>query len=82
MVALRGNQVTDVMFATEDGQSFRELGRLPSARGGHCLVVLNKTALFVAGGEDNLGRALRDAWIFSKTGNSDRALEKVIRSFL
>ena len=67
LVALRGNQVTDVMFATEDGQRFREFGRLPSARGGHCLVVLNETSLFVAGGEDSLGRALRDAWIFSKT---------------
>ena len=61
----RNMDVTDLMFSTEDGITFHEVGRLPSARGGHCLIVLDEDTLFLAGGIDGSGIALSDAWLYS-----------------
>lgn len=66
---VKRKKVTDKMFTTRDGREFREIGRLPSPRGGHCAVPLAGGQVFVGGGVEESGELLSDALIF--TPNSD-----------
>ena len=56
--------MTDKMFTTSNGKRFQEIGRLPSARSGHCVVPLKEQKIFVGGGVGQSGEILEDALIF------------------
>ena len=62
------------MFTTRDGRDFREIGRLPSPRGGHCAVPLAGERVFVGGGVGESGELLSDAWIFTPDGDHGKTI--------
>ena len=67
---VEGTNVTDKMFCTQDGREFQEIGRLPSPRSGHCVVLLAEQKVFVGGGIGESGEILEDASVFDPNGGS------------
>ena len=67
-------RVTDKMFTTRDGRDFKEIGRLPTPRGGHCAVPLAGGQVFVGGGVGEAGELLNDALIFTPNGDHDKTI--------